>query len=328
MQKYQFTSVNTILAKYHRDFRGVGILESDAIEWIGEALGFAKMAGVLKESVAFVEVRNHRAALPTGYHYIIQIARNNRWTPQVKEEFHLPAIAETIQTNQTTTSCFSGCDTGWLKTAVPVDCQGNIIGDYEVAHYRPFSSIQYEFFNWKDSAWRQNEFSPVKLSNNSFFKSLVCQENDNTIYQTAQDEYTIEQDNLIFSFKEGFVAIAYLGNMLEEETGYPMVPDDESAKAAITYYLGWKVKERECWNHREGACQLAEKAEQRWLKYIKQFKNNTKMMHIVDEGINYMNESQYFIPRINRHNNFFGNMGTAEDKTFLDPGIRNIYRAF
>jgi hypothetical protein len=52
------------------------------------------------------------------------------------------------------------------------------------------------------------------------------------------------------------------------------------------------------------------------------------MMHIVDEGINYMNETQYFIPRINRHNNFFGNMGTAEDKTFLDPGIRNIYRAF
>ena len=148
MQKYQFTSVDTILAKYIRDFRGVGILESDAIEWIGEALGFAKMPGVLKECVAFIEVKNHRAQLPHGYHYLIQIARSTRWTPQSKEQYALPAIAEAIQTDCDLPECRQGCDFGWLKSAVPVDCQGNLIGDYEIAHYRPFADLQYWYFGW------------------------------------------------------------------------------------------------------------------------------------------------------------------------------------
>jgi hypothetical protein len=326
MQKYQFVSSDTILAKYHRDFRGLDILESDAIEWIGEALGFAKMPGVLKENVAFVEVKNHRATLPVGYQYIIQIARDNDWTPETKEECTLPAIAEALQQDCDLPECRNNCDFGLLKNAVPVDCQGNIIGDYEVAYYRPFFNLQFEYNMWNNSKLKHSRYTAVKLSNHSFFKSLVCQEVDSTIYNRSTDEYTIEHNSLIFSFKEGFVAIAYLGNMLDPETGYPMIPDDEPAKAAITYYIGWKVKERECWNHREGSCQLAEKAEAKWLKYIKQFKNNTKMFHIVDELVNFKNENQYFIPRIDREQTFFGNMGDRENKAFLDPSFRNPNR--
>jgi hypothetical protein len=36
MQKFQFVSADTILAKYSRDFRGLDINVDDAIEWIEE----------------------------------------------------------------------------------------------------------------------------------------------------------------------------------------------------------------------------------------------------------------------------------------------------
>jgi hypothetical protein len=105
-----------------------------------------------------------------------------------------------------------------------------------------------------------------------------------------------------------------------------MIPEDESAKAAITYYLGWKTQERECWNHREGSCQLAEKAEQRWLKYIKQFTNKGKMPWGTDEYEDLMEQSNYLLPRNKRYYGFFGKLGKAEDRIFNDPNFTNKYR--
>lgn len=49
----------------------------------------------------------------------------------------------------------------------------------------------------------------------------------------SNDEYTVIQDQLRFSFKEGLVAVAYIRTKVDIETGYPMIPDDESAKAAL-----------------------------------------------------------------------------------------------
>ncbi len=139
------------------------------------------------------------------------------------------------------------------------------------------------------------------------------------LYSSCQDEYTIVQDQLRFSFKEGFVALAYLRQVTDEETGYPMIPDDESAKAAITYYLAWKFKQREAYNHREGAAQLSVDAEQHWLKYIKQFKAKTKMPSTIDDLEDLKNESNYIIPRRRRYDNFFGKLGTAEQRPFNNP---------
>ena len=134
-----------------------------------------------------------------------------------------------------------------------------------------------------------------------------------------RDEYTIVQDQLRFNFQTGFIALAYIRQMIDNETGYPMIPDDESARTAITYYLGWKIKEMEAWNHREGAMQLAQIAEQHWLKYIKQFKNKAKMPTGVDQYQNLMEQSNYLIPNHNRYYGFFGKLGTAENRTFNGP---------
>lgn len=327
-QRYQYVTVDTILSKYLRDFRGSELNEDDAIEWIGEALGYMKMATLSEEAIAFLEVKNYQAALPNGLQYIIQVAKNNTWVPDEPSTCTPEVIVSEL--NPVVSSDCDTCCSAPAGDMVLLDCQGNLIGEPEVGYYRPYFDLQYEYLGWVHSKAFRSKFSPVRLANHTFFNTLVCQTEDSqglyndTTY--SNDEYTVIQDQLRFSFKEGLVAVAYIRTKVDIETGYPMVPDDESAKAAITYYLGWKVKEREAWNHREGAMQLAQVAEQRWLKYIKQFKNKTKMPWGTDEYENLMEQSNYLLPRNKRYYGFFGKLGKAEDRIFNDPNFTNKYR--
>lgn len=330
-QRFQYVTVDTILSKYLRDFRGTELNEDDAIEWIGEALGHMKVASLSEEAIAFLEVKNYQAALPNGLQYIIQVAKNNAWTPVDKVVCSPQAIITelTASTPESGCGCSACCSTP-ANDMVLLDCQGELIGDPEVGYYRPYFDLQYEYLGWVHSKSFRTKFTPVRLASHTFFNTLVCQTTqgdglyNNTNY--LSDEYTIVQDQLRFSFKDGLVAVAYLRTKVDSATGYPMVPDDESAKAAITYYLGWKIQEREAWNHREGSFQLAQAAESRWLKYIKQFKNKAKMPWGTDEYEDLMEQSNYVLPRNKRYYGFFGKLGRAEDRIFNDPTFTNKYR--
>ena len=326
-QRFQYVTVDTILSKYLRDFRGNELNEDDAIEWIGEALGHMKMATLSEEAIAFLEIKNYQAELPNGLHYIIQVAKNNAWTPTEKTVCTPQIIIEELEPENA-----SECPDCQQPSIPPVllDCQGEPIGDTEIAYYRPYFDLQYEYLGWVHSKSFRTKFTPVRLANHTFFNTLVCPNKDsNGLYNNTNylaDEYTIVEDQLRFSFKEGLVAVAYLRSKVDLETGYPLVPDDESAKAAITYYLSWKVKEREAFNHREGAMQLAQVAEARWLKYIKQFRNKAKMPWGTDEYEDLMEQGNYLLPRNKRYFGFFGKLGRAEDRIFNDPNFTNKYR--
>ena len=322
--RFQYVTIDTILSKYLRDFRGVELNEDEAIEWIGEALGFMQMSSASEEGIAFLEVKNYQAALPNGLHYVIQVAKNNQWSTTETDSCTPKVIAEELVPATSPDTCCGG----WTSDLVAVDCHGELIGDQEIAYYRPYFDLQYEYLGWVHSKAYRTKFTPVRLSNHTFFNTLVCQEETTSgLYgEGNSDEYTIVGDQLRFSFKEGQVALAYLRQRVDKETGYPMIPDDESAKAAITYYLGWKTKEREGWNHREGAMQIAQVAEQRWLKYVKQFKNKAKMPWGTDEYEDLMEGSNYLIPKRKRYYGFFGKLGQAENRSFNDPDSKNKYR--
>ena len=79
MQKFEYTSVDTIFAKFSRDLRGTDLHESDIIEWIGEALGFMNVVEIQEEAIAFIEVKNHKAELPNNFKSVIQVAKYNGW---------------------------------------------------------------------------------------------------------------------------------------------------------------------------------------------------------------------------------------------------------
>lgn len=320
IQKYQYTTIDTVLAKYHRDFRGLDINEGDAIEWIGEALGFMKLASASEEAIAFIEVKNYQAALPNGLHYIIQVAKNNKWTQPQDACCTAEAILPELCPVQPVTNDCADCNTSNL---VAVDCHGELIGDQEVAYYRPYFDLQYEYGAWATNRYRNHTWTPITLSNHSFFNTLVCQTDDTKdLFMGHDDGYTIVEDQLRFSFKEGFIALAYLRQRIDCETGYPMIPDNEYAKAAITYYMVWKIKQREAYMHREGSAGLSKEAQSEWEKYIKKFKNNSKMPYGADQHQNLAEQSKYLIPRQNRYYGFFGKLGTPENRSFLHPNRR------
>lgn len=323
----QFTTVDRVLAKFHRDFRGTDINESDAIEWIGEALGFLKVEQIQEEAVAFLEVENYETNVPAYFNMVIQIAKKRHWIRDNSCDL-IQEVNECRCKNHNSPDCKcrdknctwtdDGCKIppcgGCIcqdKTAVYTDCMGNIIGPFEQAFYRPRFDLQWEYNIWRNSEFFNRDFIPVKLSDHTFFNSIVCKESNKDLYKYIpnQEEYTIAgtiNKKLRFSFKEGLIALAYLRTAIDKETGYPLIPDNESYMAAITYYIKWKIAEWYQWNGREGFQQLPADLERKWLKYARQAKNYAKMPKNLDEYQNLM-EQTYALPNLYRYKNFFGN---------------------
>ena len=315
MNEIQFVSVDRVLAKFHRDLRDTSVNETDMIEWIGEALGFLKVQQIQEEAVAFLEVKNYETIVPDYFNMVIQIAKKKNW---VKED---PCFTpESIKgcgcnkENKEPCGCNSPCEecTCQENNAVYTDCQGNIIGPYERAYYRPYFDLQWEYDLWRTSDFYHRNFVPVRLSNHTFFNSIVCKEHDKDLYRQGvpTEEYTIvgtTTKKLRFSFKEGLVALSYLRTAIDKETGYPLVPDNESYMAAITYYIKWKIAEWYQWNGREGfQSTLVSDLERKWLKYARQAKNYMKMPKSIDDHQNMM-EQTFSLPNLYRYQNFFGN---------------------
>lgn len=308
-----YVTVDTVLAKLFRDLRDTPLHESDVIEWIGEALEFLKVPQVQEEAVHFTKVTNHEADIPKGFHLAIQLARNNNWSEDCN-----CATAEEVAEALSEES----------PSPVLLDCHGTPLQEYEYAYYRPYYDLQWEYSPWTASGYYRNNYSPIRLANNTFFNSLVCKELSTDIYNSCVDEYTIvgtTDRKFRFSFEEGFVAISYLRNAIDPETGYPLVPDQVSFLTAIGYYVQWKIAEWWSWNGREGAGSLAQDRERKWLKYVKQAKNYAKMPKTVDEYQNMMEDSLYLIPRTKRYYGFFGKLGRPENRAFSDPDYRNRF---
>lgn len=305
---YKYVSIDRIFSKVTRDFSG-DFSERDVIEWCGEALEFIGAIKSYQEFVCFREVSNHQCEVPKGLHAIIQIGRNNRWTPQDRNCITPSIVAANVDICNITKShdpCMCPPD-----DAVWLDCNGTPIVAYDLAYYRPFFDLQGEYFNWCNSGYCNDSFTPVRLKTSSFFNSLVCtnQQDNNSPYHPSRDEYTlIDKAILRFSFKEGFVAIACTKQALDKETGYPMIPDNISFTTAITKYIGMMIEGKVNYGSPKYR-QLA----QDWDWYCGQSSNVDKMPYGIDEYQNLLDQRSYRLPSYNSYYGFFGNLGTAEN---------------
>lgn len=333
MQKYNYTSVDTIFAKFSRDLRGTDLHESDVIEWIGEALGFLKIAESHEEAIAFLEVKNHVVEVPNNFHAVIQVAKYNNWTGPKEDMCPAGIIKSVVEPSTYQPGCGCESETKLDRSYAISDCNGNIINEDDIYYFRPKFDFKFEYYGWTRSRRYAESFTPIRLANNSFFNSVVCTETDTNIkslYSGSKDEYTpiggYPIGQLRFSFREGYVALAYLRSRIDEETGYPLIPDDITHITAITYYIKWKLAERLRWEGREGFGQEAKDAEEHWLKYVRQAINKTKMPQGVDQYQNMMEQSMYLIPRLRKYHNFFGTLGREENKAFNNTNYRGYGR--
>lgn len=296
MYNQQFTTIDRVISGIRRDLNNVNINVMDVVEWAGEALDFLKVPASLENVVTFAEVKNYETDLPQYLHYILQIARDSNYTSLTDFNNYEEEVVLEVN-NEVSAPC--------------TDCQGNIIGDYDIAYYRPFFNLYLEHGLWTNSKIYKRRYTPVRLAESVFFKSTVCQEKQ-VDYTSCQDEYTIigiVDRKLRFSFKEGYVAISYLRNAIDKETGFPYIPDEISVITAIKYYIKWKLAESLDFDGREGFARLAQDSERKWLKYIRQGRNALIMPKTIDEYQNLLEQSHHLVPR-GEYYNFFGTLNS------------------
>lgn len=323
MENMKFTTIDRVLARLGRDLRGTDLHETDIIEYIGDCMDEFKISGIVEQATCFSEVKNFECEVPKHLNLVLQIARYNNYEEEddtcvIPKETIEEVSQKSVEDSQ---SCFSE----------PLDCEGNPIFDDYCPAYIPHFDMQWQYIPWTSCNFYRDNFTPVRLANNTFFNTVVCKEKNQQIYQSCEDEYTIIQGmerKFRFSFETGYVAIAYTRTRLDPKTGFPLVPDDNTFLQAISYYIKWKIAERMFWNQRQGAKSLSEDNERKWLKYCRQAKNKIKMPQTLDDYQDLMESSHHMIPRTRRYYGFFGELGREESYKYKDSAGRNKYRRY
>ena len=315
--QYTYVTVDRIFSKLIRDSKAE-FSEGDVIEWCGEALEFIGCQKVYEQAVVFSEVKNHLAEIPSGTHQILQIAKDTKWEGPSKNFLCPKEVAE---------EAVPATIGGYPLPSVPVvlNCDGSPMTDYEVAYYRPLFSARWDFPNFVSSSLYQRRFVPVSLATSTFFGSLVadCETSNKEMY--SNNKYTIinRGRHIRTSFETGMVAIAVNRQLLDPETGYPMIPDNISWTTAITKYIQMKLAELEADSGRQGSEARLQRLTMDWQWYCRQASNVDKGLFGIDEHQAFTNQWNRLIPSRNSYYGFFGNLGEAEKRRFNDPNFRN-----
>lgn len=327
--------MDRVFAKLRRE--GIPIDdEGDIIEWTGEALAHIGAIPYYEEAISFIEVRNHQAPLPNGFHQLVQLARNNCWQPNSEDNLCPATVMNAVCSSP---GSGGGCGSPGNpcppnSMPIPLDCKGMPMQTYELAYYRPYFDLQAEYYVFGNTAMYAKCFTQIRLATSSFGLPLKPpgRENDaiygqdGSTYNTGvnRDEYImVNKEILRFTFRSGHVAIGYLRNPIDDTTGYPLVPDEVSYLEAVTSYIAWQRARREFRQGREGSAGRLDRAERDWQWYCKQAGSKDMMIYGVDEHQNFYDSRTRLIPNDRQYYSFFGKMSRPEGRKFDDPDYRN-----
>lgn len=297
MQRFEYTTIDRILNAFQRNLGDEDITEENIVEWTGEALSELFRRGSLQECVLFALVENYTVEMPSGFKYISGILKNTRYNGHNPEA--AVTCGEIIETNKppiepveifppATTSCLgcSPCEIEWglgpKGLSLRQDLNHTLYGQP-----LPYIQLPWTFGYWYSSHMATERFSNhVELSNDRFFKTNVLknQKSNFSFPRAFGDKYTLVGNNIRFNFEKGQVAIAYLRVPTDPETGYPLIPDENSYIQAIMYYIKWKLAEFYSWNGRQGFTTEADRAMNLWLKYVAQARVKTIKTRTADEA--------------------------------------------
>lgn len=327
--KYDYVPIVAIFAKLERDLDLDSVDEKDVIEWTGEALEAMGSVPMYEEAVAIMEVKNHQVEIPNGCLQIDQIGKNNSWARAINDGI-CPADVLTDIKQTLDISCKDANDPCFNTLPIPLDCNGSPLMDYNIAYFRPYYDLIGEYYgwNWKSSRIYQDRFTPVRLSTSTFF-DIEGESCDNS----CRDEYKIirikgKNRAIRFNFREGQVAIAHLRQAIDEETGYPLIPDSYAHKTAITKYISMMMDNRDFRKNREGARGKLDKSEADWQWYCSVASTKDLMLNGIDEHQNFLDQRQRLLPNNRQYYSFFGKMNIPEGRKWNDPDHRNYSVGF
>lgn len=284
---YKLTSSKVIIRKVMRDLKPPGDnWIDDAVEWTGEALEHIGATAQLLTKGCVLQVKNFKAVLPHDLYYINQVAINNAVSPSTANEL-TEVIAKIDELNA-------------FVVANPNDKIGY---NYELRDLNARMRVLENLY--LNSA---QPLTPLQYGTSTFPAHIHCEECSNQ-FAKSKETYTIDGDYLKASFETGNVCLSYTAFPLDDDC-YPMVPDDISYKEAMFWYI---YKQMLLGGYTPSMNGIGyDFADAKWKYYCTQARNAANFPSI-DKYESFMNQWVRLIPNLNRHANFFENLGTREE---------------
>ena len=293
-------SSSSIIDKMYRDFGWDYTLQyNDVLEWLGEALRELKVPCFYVDKVTdgnkelghhdFIDIQDGRGKLPCDLFSITQTAAA---VDVINPNSKAVVTGVVYYDYNTNTSCSLG--------------ESGLCDDLF------FASNGKSCHNEQGN--RCKTFLPMRWDTNTFYKSYHGCDID---FRVNSDlTYTVNNNYIFTSFKEGKVAMAYKA-VPTDENGLPMVPDNQSVINYVTWYIGNKIAFQLFMTDKYTQNKYEEFKGYLSLYYQKA-KNEGKMPKSLDEWEAYKNQRLRSIPKLFEHNKFFGNLQRPEER-YIHP---------
>lgn len=177
--------------------------------------------------------------------------------------------------------------------------------DYKTAI--PNDLIEVRGIRYKGTDPKTKEGIAMRYATDIYHMSI--DENDNG--ETCSKEYTYVLQNCVIttSMKSGFIELSYK-SILTDENGYPLVPDNESVKMGLEYYILHRHLEP-LWTMGKIQDKVFQYYEQKRHFYVAQSENSLKIQG-ADHLESMMNGLNRLIVQTTSHETFYKNFGQKE----------------
>lgn len=315
-------SIDRIFSKVYNDYGLEDIDESTIVEWVGDVLSHLEVEKAYTEKVSFLEIKNHQAELPSHIISILKVARNMKFNPKTC------CTQEDLEDLGCGTPIIENCELSPCLENLPLISCCDRYTEFPCGqvHRKPNFNFNYDYYSWISSDMYTSQFKTIRGSHDAFKTGLICEidkDKNSRVYNTSIDEYQLVDGRYIrVNFKDGQLAIAYLSQAVDTETGYPLIPDDISVISAITNYVLFMYCRKMHIAGRPGMKEKYKEAEADYQWYLSQAKNKLYFPHGEDEFQKLTNQRFAFIPNIYKRDRGIGSSLTR----FAQDDINYINR--
>ena len=253
----KFTSIYTIFLRLKRDYNLTELNQSDVIEWSADALEAIGAVQIMEKKLKLLHVKNHLAQLPNGLIDILQVNRVYGYEGKcLCDQFNTMFIA--------------------VKTKKPK------IKQVEDCTKQQFCT---DFIYLKPDDTGGLELKPIRKAESPFFVMNACEECENAKDKDGDYDYFLyaqRVNDIVFSFKEGIVALTYF-TIPTDEQGFPLIPDVYQITDAVSKYIAYKYFTKQFYIRGDKTdFYKMNNAKQEWLDAVKRAANYAMMPDIDD----------------------------------------------
>lgn len=318
MYNGKLTSIYSVLEKLYRDLNlDFTVNFEDAAEWIGDALSELKIPAYYTDMVTdgntelnhpdFIEIIDGKGKLPCNLFSITQTAAVQFCDNLPSVNAYITGIAYCdYNTGQT-------CSTGdGSALCNDLACTQNECNTCSTCNSHTSCECD------KSSKWYN--LIPMRWSTNTFYKT---HHGTNLDYLCSSElTYTVNNNYIFTSFKEGKVCMAYKA-IPTDENGLPLIPEIQSVINYVTWYITNKLA-FQMWMSAKMTDKVYEEIKGYVQLYYMKAKNEGKMPRSMDEWQSYAMQRLRFFPDVFAHSKFFKNLQRPQLKLNQPHGLYGV----